>query len=143
MAGFIDIFKSIVTGDPLQGIRDLIGEFHLSPEDKAKLQTAASELDLRRDQIIADREKALADIQGQNIRAEATSEDPWVRRARPSFLWVMIAAIGMSLIVFPIVNAVMGKGIIFPEIPGAYLELFGVGYLGYTGARTWEKLKSK
>ena len=27
------------------------------------------------------------------------------------------------------------------EIPGDYLSLFGVGFLGYTGARTWEKAK--
>ena len=27
------------------------------------------------------------------------------------------------------------------EIPGAYLELFGVSFLGYVGARNWEKTR--
>jgi len=27
------------------------------------------------------------------------------------------------------------------QIPDAYLELFGVAFLGYTGARTWEETK--
>ena len=27
------------------------------------------------------------------------------------------------------------------EIPADYLSLFGVGFLGYTGARSWEKAK--
>jgi hypothetical protein len=29
------------------------------------------------------------------------------------------------------------------EIPPAYLELFGTAFLGYVGARTWEKTKGK
>jgi hypothetical protein len=27
------------------------------------------------------------------------------------------------------------------QIPDAYLQLFGVSFLGYVGARTWEKTK--
>ncbi len=62
-------------------------------------------------------------------------------RARPTFLYVMIAGIGYSLLVAPIINAFLHKGLVPMEIPGAYLELFGVAFLGYVGARTWEKTK--
>ncbi len=64
-----------------------------------------------------------------------------MRRARPTFLYVMIAAVGFSLVVFPIVNLASGKGLAVLEIPSAYLELFGIAFLGYTGARSWEKVK--
>jgi hypothetical protein len=68
----------------------------------------------------------------------------------------MIAAIFFSLVIVPLVQ--MGSGIIATlgghmtlsaalasvrvlEIPADYLSLFGVGFLGYTGARSWEKAK--
>ena len=53
-------------------------EFHLSREDKAKLQQAAQELEVRRDEIEAARDEALA-----QLTAETKSGDPFVRRARP------------------------------------------------------------
>ena len=45
---------------------------------------------------------ALAQIQSQNITAETKSDDPYVRRARPTFLYVIIAAMAYSLIVAPV-----------------------------------------
>lgn len=141
--GFADIFKGLLGGDPVKSIGELIGQFHLSPDDKAKLQQAAQELELKREEIEAARNQALAQIQSTNITAETTSEDAYVRRARPTFMYVMIAAIGYSLVVAPVVNAFLHKGLVPMEIPDAYLELFGVAFLGYVGARTWEKTKGR
>jgi hypothetical protein len=47
--------------------------------------------------IDADLESKLADIQGQNIRADAQSGDKFTSRARPAFLWMMTLAIGISV----------------------------------------------
>ena len=138
---FTDIFKGILGGDPIKSISGLIEEFHLSPEQKAEIQQRVQELELKRDEIEAARDQAVTEIQHENITAETQSEDPFVRRARPTFLYVMIAAVGYSLIVAPVVNAFLHKGLVPMEIPGAYLELFGVSFLGYVGARTWEKTK--
>jgi Holin of 3TMs, for gene-transfer release len=76
-----------------------------------------------------------------NITAETKSEDPYVRRARPTFLYVIMAAMAYSLIVAPTINACLHKGLVAMQIPDSYLELFGVAFLGYTGARSWEKTK--
>ena len=141
MGGFAAVFKTLLGGDPVAGVKSLIDEFHLSPEDKAKLQQAAAELETQREEIEAARDQALAEVQSKNITAETTSEDPYVRRARPTFLYVMIAAIAYSLIVAPVVNACLHKGLVPMVIPEAYLQLFGVAFLGYVGARTWEKTK--
>lgn len=141
MGAFTQIFKGLVSGDPLKSIGDLIDQFHLSPEQKAQMQQAAQELEVQRDQIEAARDEALAGIQGQNIRAETESGDAFVRRARPTFLYVMILGIAFSIVIFPILNLVTHKGLLVVQIPDAYLDLFGVAFLGYTGARTWEKTR--
>ena len=83
------------------------------------------------------------------IVAEAQSTDPWTSRARPSFLYVMYAlilwAVPMGLI--SAVNPGMAKGIAegmtayLRGIPEELYALFGTGYLGYTAARTWGKVK--
>jgi hypothetical protein len=137
--GFADIFKGLFGGDPVKSIGDIIGQFHMSPEDKAKLQQAAQELELNRDEIEAARDQALTEMQSQNITAETRSEDAYVRRARPTFLYVIILGMFWSLIVAPILNAFLHRQVLAMEIPNSYLELFGVAFLGYTGARTWEK----
>jgi Holin of 3TMs, for gene-transfer release len=83
------------------------------------------------------------------ILAEAGSTDPWTSRARPSFLYVMYSiilwAIPMGLIAA--VAPDMAKGIAtgmnayLAGIPEPLWALFGTGYLGYTAARQWGKVK--
>lgn len=83
------------------------------------------------------------------IVAEAQSSDPWTSRARPSFLYVMYAlllwAIPMGLIAA--VQPETARGITggmnayLSGIPEPLYALFGTGYLGYTAARTWGKIK--
>jgi len=83
------------------------------------------------------------------IVAEAKSSDPWTSRARPSFMYVM----------YVLLLSALPMGVLFafqPETAQAVTEgmrawlhslpeelwwLFGAGYLGYSGARSVEKLK--
>jgi hypothetical protein len=83
------------------------------------------------------------------IMAEAQAADPWTSRARPSFLYVMYAiilwAIPMGLIAA--VAPEMARGIsngmnaYLAGIPEPLWALFGTGYLGYTAARQWGKVR--
>lgn len=83
------------------------------------------------------------------IVAEASSADPWTSRARPAFLYVMYAlllwAIPMGLIaaVRPEMAAGIAAGMnaYLAGIPEPLYALFATGYLGYTAARTWGKVK--
>jgi hypothetical protein len=83
------------------------------------------------------------------IIAEAQSADPWTSRARPSFLYVMYTlilwAIPMGLIaaVQPSIADGIARGMngYLGGIPDALWALFGTGYLGYTAARQWGKVK--
>lgn len=96
-----------------------------------------------------DQEMAVIAVQMQGILAEAQSADPWTSRARPSFLYVMYAlilwAVPMGLIssVNPEMALSIGRGMTayLRGIPEELYALFGTGYLGYTAARTWGKVK--
>ena len=108
--------------------------------DRAKLELL---------KLQGDQEMQAIGAQMQAIVAEAQSADPWTSRARPSFLYMMYAlilwAIPMGLIAA--VQPGMAKGIAdgmtayLRGIPEELYALFGTGYLGYTAARTWGKVK--
>ena len=108
--------------------------------DRAKLELI---------KLQGDQEMAAIGQQMQAIVAEAQSADPWTSRARPSFLYVMYAmilwAIPMGLIaaVNPSMAIGIGNGMTayLPGLPEELYALFGTGYLGYTAARTWGKVK--
>jgi hypothetical protein len=108
--------------------------------DKAKLELL---------KLQGDQEMATIAVQMQAIIAEAQSPDPWTSRARPSFLYVMYGlilwAIPMGLIAAadPRMAGGIANGMTayLRGIPEELWALFGTGYLGYTAARTWGKVK--
>jgi len=120
---------------------DVVGEFHLSAEDKAKFQQAIAdntkEVQLAQIELEAHAQDELArevEAASANIRAEAASGDKYTSRARPSFLYVMLGILAANYVLFPLIGK---AALVFPD---ALFWLFGSCMLGYTGARTWEKL---
>jgi len=83
------------------------------------------------------------------IVAEAESKDPWTSRARPSFLYVMYVmilwALPMGVLAAFNPSAAMdiarGMNGYLGGLPEPLYALFGTGYLGYTAARQWGKVK--
>lgn len=83
------------------------------------------------------------------ILSEAQSADPWTSRARPTFMYVIYIMILISIPMgflgyfHPDLAKAVAEGMDFwlKAIPESLWTLFGVGYLGYTGGRTWEKTK--
>ena len=83
------------------------------------------------------------------IVAEAQSADPWTSRARPGFLYVMytliLFAIPMGVVAAfrPEAAEAIGRGMTgyLGALPEPLYALFGTGYLGYTAARQWGKVK--
>ncbi len=101
----------------------------------------------------AEGQQALQEIQAQlsPIIAEAQSADPWTSRARPSFMYViyvlLLASVPMGVLFAfdPALakNVTEGFRAWLAAIPEPIISLFGMGYLGYTGARSFEKWKGK
>lgn len=84
------------------------------------------------------------------ILAEANSSDPWTSRARPTFMYMFYLVLLILVIVAPFagiffqaemkqfyINVSLG----FNAIPEAMWWTFTTGFLGYAGARTYEKTK--
>ena len=124
---------------PIAGLLDRI-----IPDPRARDQAKLALLKLQ-----GDNDLVAIDKQMQAIVVEAQAADPWTSRARPSFLYVMYAlvlwAIPMGLIssVNPAMALAIGSGMTayLRGIPDELYTLFGTGYLGYTAARTWGKVK--
>jgi hypothetical protein len=123
-------------------IAKIIDKIIPDPEarDKAKLELlkleGSQDMEAMRTQLAA-------------ILTEAQSLDPWTSRARPSFLYVMYTlllwSIPMGLIAAsrPEMASAIARGMnaYLAGIPEPLYALFGTGYLGYTAARTWGKVK--
>jgi hypothetical protein len=83
------------------------------------------------------------------IIAEANSKDPWTSRARPSFLYVMYVMILWALSMGVLAafrpetahDIASGMNAYLNGLPEPLYALFGTGYLGYTAARQWGKVK--
>lgn len=115
---------------------ELIDNLFETEEEKANAKAKLVNLDLKR-----------YEIQMSAIVAEAKSADGWTSRARPSFLYVMYAVIvlcfvgGIIGIWFPddVAMAAVNIKDLLTAIPDSLWALFGAGYLGYSGARSYDK----
>jgi hypothetical protein len=126
-------------GQLARDIREAIVGKEMTPELAMQLQAKAMDLEL-----------AATNAQMEMITAEAKSSDPWTSRARPSFNYVFYLILLTCGILAPLVGVFyptqmalffdnMSKG--FRAIPSDLYTLFGVGYVGYVGGRSWEKTK--
>lgn len=87
------------------------------------------------------------ELQLSAILAEAKSTDPWTSRARPMFLYIcyilILASIPMGILsaIYPdtATQIIVGFKQWLAAIPSEIIGLMGVGYLGYTGARSYDK----
>lgn len=112
-------------------------------------QQAAAEAKLKAIEMAQRGELDTLKAQLSAIVAEAQSADPWTSRARPSFMYVMYILILMSipmgvLSVFnPAAAEAISRGMTayLSSIPDSLYALFGTGYLGYTAARQWGKVR--
>ncbi|MHA1676173.1 MAG: 3TM-type holin [Candidatus Njordarchaeales archaeon] len=146
MGGFLGQVANALSGGAINKIIDRVIPDKMNQEEKAKL---AHELQME----VSKQEGKIEDARAGNIQAEAKSNDPWVSRARPTLMWVMYFVIIFNYIFIPLLKmtvlfivAITGK--LMPVemfvpivIPANLWYLFGVGYTGYAGARSYEKVK--
>ena len=123
-------------------LMDVIGKVIPDPEAKAKAEQEI--MKMTQDGQFKEVEQQLS-----VILAEAKSSDPWTRRARPSFLYLMYLVIvssfagGIVGIWHPeeVTTAAQNIANLLAAIPETLWWMFGTRYLGYTGARSFDKMK--
>lgn len=110
---------------------------------------AAAKAKLELIRLEGTQELQVIEAQLSAIVAEASSADPWTSRARPSFLYVMYVMLLSALPIGILSLFAPGTAETIAGAMTAYLRglpeelyaLFGTGYLGYTAARQWGKIK--
>lgn len=126
---------------PIIGIAGkILDKIFPDPAERAK-----AEATLQRAQV--DGDLAMVEQQLSAIIMEAQSKDKWTSRARPGFLYVvytyLLAGIpyGILFALQPETAGAVAEGVgaWFASIPGDMWTLFGIGYVGYVGARTADK----
>lgn len=131
------LFDALIS-PALKAVTDLISQFHLSPEEKAQATQAIADASARALLASQQYEVQLNQIASDNIKTEAASGDAYERRARPSFVYLVIAILAFDYIALPLFQ-VFGSKVAPIELPVPLLELFGAVVLGYVGARSIDK----
>lgn len=110
----------------------------------------------------------LADAEGARllIREAQKSEDAFVRRARPTFLYLFYVVMIFNFMILPLLAGFGGLGVeivqldaeglittdatlvaetiavstfVYPDLPDQLYWLFGTSFLGLVGVRSWDK----
>lgn len=118
--------------------KDIVGTFKLDPETKAKLE---AELENHRFEIAKlemDYDARLTEAASRNIVAEASSDGWLAKNARPLFLF-MGGIVIWSNYIAALVASLANLYYVPVPIPEEIYWLYGSGFLGYVGARSWEK----
>jgi hypothetical protein len=135
------LLDTLIGGNVGDLFQKIVGTFKLSPEKAAELKELADQHAVDLQKIQLDMEAKAQDTLAReveaasaNIRAEATTGDKYTSRARPSFIYIMLFILLANYVIFPLWRM---TPLAFPD---ALFWLFGSCMLGYTGARTWEKI---
>lgn len=128
-------------GSILGGVQKLIEEFHMSPEDKAKLQLALREQELKLQSVFMEADKAQAEIN----KEEAKSANLFVAGWRPFIGWACGAALVYAALLEPMVQFIAVVGYhyagAFPVLNTEIMLQVLLGMLGLAGMRSFEKFK--
>jgi hypothetical protein len=132
---------SILGGNLLGSVKDLVKEFHMSPEDKAKLELALMDREaaIRTAFMSADKDQV------ELNKIEAASSSVLVAGWRPALGWVCVFSLAYVWIVrdwLAWIIAATGSSLPAPPMvmQDAILELT-LGMLGMASLRSWEKYK--
>lgn len=129
---------SALIGPSFDAISKIISEFHLAPDEKIKLQQAQEELRQNIAKQADDFEVQLNETASKNITADANSKDMFTERARPMFMYLVEAILGMNYLFIPFCAIFGSKLQPFP-LPGDLLVLFGTCITGYVFSRSVDK----
>lgn len=122
----------LATGGLLDKVIDKVLPDKLSQEDRIKLK---QEFDL---EVMANENK-IEEYRRDIIVADSKSEDSYVRYSRPTLFYVIYLTIIFNYMIIPLVQTFKGVAIAPIELPPKLWELFTIGYLGYSGFRTFDK----
>lgn len=157
MSIFDDIGKALggIISGGVGGVVDKVGDIFKilkgDKEDDPKLSAAELQLKLELTKLQNDLQTKMSDAvtgdlanQRELIKAELSNEDPYVRRARPTIIWVGIIIFLFNYALLPFITTMVqlfGGGFSFVPItlPTEFWGVWGIYTGGYAYLRTREK----
>ena len=140
------LMDSLFGGGVGKLVQDVVGTFKLSPAARQEFEKALEDhrfelekLDRAYDSKLLDAQTKEIEAASANIRAEASSGDPYTSRARPTFLYLIYVILAWNYILIPTVLLFKGQPPAPINLPPDLLTLFGAGYLGYVHYRSKDK----
>lgn len=141
------VFAKILSapfGELIGRVGEVIDQIHTSGEEKlqaefAKLQLQAAVREAERKAELEADKAYMADLANlrEQIKVELQSEDAYVRRARPTFLYIFYLIIVCNYLVPIFAQLFPREWVISPVvIPQELWWVFGGGYLGYSFLRS-------
>jgi len=138
IAKSLKILSSVVGGSIGEKADGVVAALEGEIGNRPEVQAAMLQQELEVKKLI------LADAEGsrQLIASESKSEDPFVRRARPAFLWLFYIVIVVNFVIIPVLRfSGFEATIVYPDLPEQLYWLFGSSFLGYSGFRTFDKMR--
>lgn len=135
-----DKIASLVGGNIADGVAKVISTVKADPTVVLQNQTELEKIKLEMSGKIIDATTAEIQASADNIQAEAKSQSWLPRNVRPLLLLMWGSAITFNVFVAILAHLHAVNWTPTPLDPWVY-KLVAIGYTGYTGFRTWEKLK--
>ena len=128
------------------GIKDLVlgvlDRIKMNPEQRAQVELALAQNQIELVKLEAELELKAQEASSENIKTEIASGTWLGKNVRPLFLLCGTIAIWLNVFL-PLIVQFTSKQVTPINIPDSVYWLFGMGFLGYTGARSFEKIMSK
>ena len=123
----------------LKGVKDVISEFHMSPEDKGKLELALREQEIKIRSLLTEADRAQTEIN----KVEAASSNLFVSGWRPYIGWTCGAALSYIWIIRDFIVWGIAAGHLNiptpPLVMGDQVLELTLGMLGMGALRSWDK----
>lgn len=142
-----------IIGDIFKGTKDLISEAITDKDKKNEIQGKLNLLHAQTEKEILEMNHQQTMAQTDIAKFQAKSNDAYVRRARPTILWICAAGFAYTFLIHPLLLwAWVFLPVYFPELEGvkpppnlSMSEMMPVllGMLGLSGMRSYERRHGK
>lgn len=129
-------------------VGDVLDKVTTTQDEKNKAEIAKMQLQIYIQQRLIELENEVEktvqqDLENQRelIKLEMQNSDPYVRRARPSIIWVGLGIMIFNYVFLPLFQLIIGNTISPVKLPAEYWTVWGIYAGGYAYLRTREKTK--
>ena len=137
--GFLDSILGGGIGKIFDGVKGIIGQFKLAPEEKAKLDLEIYKLQQESEKMIEASYQSELEAKKSIIVAELSQGDNFTKRMRPSLGYFGMGVILFNYCIVPLIAYIRGEAPKPFELPTEFWVAWGGMMATYTVGRTMEK----